>query len=231
LIQRRFISNASHELSTPLTSISSQLDVTLQKGRSIEEYKQVIQSVHEDVQQMQQLTKSLLEIAKTGTQGSIELSEVRIDEVLLKVTADVQKNSEAYKVILQFGDFPDDERAFLVFGNIDLLYSSLRNIADNGCKFSFDHHVMVNLLFENDNVIVQFKNYGDTITKEEAEHIFQPFYRSANASPIEGFGLGLPLAKRIINLHKGDITVHSSPETGTVFTIILPSLKAFAAKA
>jgi len=230
LIQRRFISNASHELSTPLTSISSQLDVTLQKERSTEEYKQVIYSVHEDVQQMQQLTKSLLEIAKTGSQGSIELSEVRIDEVLLKVTADVQKNSEAYKVILQFGDFPDDEKAFLVFGNSDLLYSSLRNIADNGCKFSFDHHVMVNLLFEDDNVIVQFKNHGDIITEEEAKNIFQPFYRSVNASPIEGFGLGLPLAKRIINLHKGDIKVQSSPGTGTVFTIVLPSLKAFAAK-
>jgi signal transduction histidine kinase len=174
------------------------LEVTLNKERSTEEYKQVIQSVHEDVQQMQQLTKSLLEIAKTGTQGSIELSEVRIDEVLLKVTADVQKNSSAYKVILQFGDFPDDDRAFLVFGNIDLLYSSLRNIADNGCKFSFDHHVMINLLFENDNVIVQFTNYGDTITEEEVEHIFQPFYRSANASPIEGFGFGLALAKRLV---------------------------------
>ncbi|WP_205511705.1 HAMP domain-containing sensor histidine kinase [Longitalea arenae] len=230
IIQRRFISNASHELSTPLTAISSQLDVTLQKERSTEEYKQVIQSVHEDVQQMQQLTKSLLEIAKTGTQGSIELSEVRIDEVLLKVTADVQKNSEEYRVILQFGDFPDDEKAFLVFGNIDLLYSSLRNIADNGCKFSFDHQVMVNLMFENDNVIVQFKNFGDTITEDETEHIFQPFYRSANASPIKGFGLGLALAQRIINLHKGIIKVQSSKETGTLFTIILPSLKKFAAK-
>jgi two-component system, OmpR family, sensor histidine kinase ArlS len=230
VIQRRFISNASHELSTPLTSISSQLDVTLHKERSVEEYKEVIQSVREDVLQMQQLTKSLLEIAKTGTQGSIELSEVRIDEVLLKVTADVQKNSEAYKVILQFGDFPDDERAFMVFGNSELLYSSLRNIADNGCKFSFDHHVLVNLSFENDNVIVQFKNYGSTITKEEAEHIFQPFYRSANATPIKGFGLGLPLARRIISLHKGTIKVDSSPESGTVFTIVLPSLKAFAAK-
>lgn len=230
VIQRRFISNASHELSTPLTSISSQLEVTLHKERSTEEYKQVIQSVNEDVQQMQQLTKSLLEIAKTGTQGSIELSEVRIDEVLLKVTADVQKNSEEYKVILQFGDFPDDEKAFLVFGNIDLLYSSLRNIADNGCKFSYDHHVMINLLFENDNVIVQVTNYGDTITEEEVEHIFLPFYRSVNASPIKGFGLGLALAKRIINLHKGSIQVQSSPDTGTVFTIVLPSLKAFSAK-
>jgi signal transduction histidine kinase len=151
--------------------------------------------------------------------------------VLLKVTADVQKNSEEYKVILQFGDFPDDEKAFLVFGNIDLLYSSLRNFADNGCKFSFDHHVMINLMFENDNVIVQFQNFGDTITTEEAEHIFQPFYRSARVSPIKGFGLGLPLAKRIISLHKGTINVHSDSETGTVFTVTLPSLKAFAAKA
>jgi signal transduction histidine kinase len=231
LVQRRFISNASHELSTPLTSILSQLEVTLQKKRSDEEYKQVITSVHEDVQQMQQLTKSLLEIAKTGTEGGIELSEVRIDEVLLKVTADVQKNSDAYKVMLEFGDFPDDEKAFLVFGNGDLLYSSLRNIADNGCKFSYDNQVMINLLFENDNVIVQFKNFGDTITEAETEHIFQPFYRSVTASPIRGFGLGLPLAKRIINMHKGTIKVHSSPEMGTIFTITLPSVKAFAAKA
>ncbi|WP_315819665.1 histidine kinase dimerization/phospho-acceptor domain-containing protein [Paraflavitalea speifideaquila] len=89
--QRRFISNASHELSTPLTSISSQLEVTLQKDRNTEEYRQVLQSIYEDVQQMRQLTKSLLEIAKTGSQGTIELHEVRIDEVLFKVMSDVQK--------------------------------------------------------------------------------------------------------------------------------------------
>src|SRR4029077_10234326 len=78
-IQRRFISNASHELSTPLTSVSSQLEVTLQKERSIDEYKQVLWSISEDVQHMRQLTKSLLEIAKTGSQGGIELNEVRVD--------------------------------------------------------------------------------------------------------------------------------------------------------
>ncbi len=73
--QRRFISNASHELSTPLTSISSQLQVTLQKERSPQDYQQVLQSIQEDVEQMRQLTKSLLEIAKTGTEGSIELHD------------------------------------------------------------------------------------------------------------------------------------------------------------
>jgi two-component system, OmpR family, sensor histidine kinase ArlS len=229
-IQRRFISNASHELSTPLTAILSQLEVTMHKERSSEEYRQVMASIHEDVQQMQQLTKSLLEIAKTGNEGSIELNEVRIDEVLLRVTADVQKSSEDYKVILQFGDFPDDEKYFLVFGNSELLYSSLRNIIENGCKFSPDHHALVNLLFSNEDVIIQVKNYGDTITAEEAEHIFQPFYRSATASPIKGFGLGLALAKRIISLHKGIIKVQSSKANGTIFTILLPSVKAFSSR-
>ena len=93
-IQRRFISNASHELSTPLTSVSSQVEVILQKERSAEEYKSVLFSVREDVQQMRQLTKSLLEIAKTGSQGGIELNEIRVDEVLLKVLDSVPEKAE-----------------------------------------------------------------------------------------------------------------------------------------
>jgi two-component system sensor histidine kinase ArlS len=228
--QRRFISNASHELSTPLTSISSQLEITLLKERSSEEYRQVLQSVLEDVQQMQQLTKSLLEIAKAGTEGTIELKEVRIDEVLMKVMADVQKISPDYQVHLHFGDFPDDEKDFLVFGNSDLLYSSLRNIAENGCKYSPDHVVLVDLQFQQQDVIVQVKNEGAAIAPEEQENIFQPFYRVSAASAAKGFGLGLALAKRIISLHKGNIQVQSDPENGTMFTIILPSIKAFATR-
>jgi two-component system sensor histidine kinase ArlS len=226
-IQRRFISNASHELSTPLTSISSQLEVTLHKDRSTEEYKQVMQSIHEDVQQMQQLTKSLLEIAKTGSQGTIELTEVRIDEVLFKVVSDVQKISPSYKVELHFGDFPEDEKKFLVFGNIDLLYSSLKNFVENGCKYSPDNLSWVDLSFFDDDVIVQVKNLGEVIPEEEMDHIFQPFYRTNNASHIKGFGLGLALAKRIISLHRGSIKVESGIVNGTVFTIQLPSVKAF----
>jgi two-component system, OmpR family, sensor histidine kinase ArlS len=228
--QRRFISNASHELSTPLTSISSQLEVTLQKERNPEEYRQVLQSIQEDVQQMRQLTKSLLEIAKTGSEGTIELKEVRIDEVLIKVMGDVQKISPEYKVQLHFGDFPDNEKDFLVFGNVDLLYSSLRNIAENGCKYSADHLSLIDLQFEQQNVIVQVKNQGTVIALEEQENIFQPFYRISSASSVKGFGLGLALAKRIIALHKGTIQVQSDNMNGTVFTIVLPSIKAFATR-
>lgn len=229
IVQRRFISNASHELSTPLTSVSSQLEVTLQKDRSTEEYQQVLHSVYEDVQQMRQLTKSLLEITKTGTQGTIELNEVRIDEVLFKVMSDVRKISAQYQVELQFGEFPDDEKRFLVFGNNDLLYSSLKNIVENGCKYSPDHLSWVDLSFSSDQVIVQVRNHGDVIAEEEREHIFQPFYRTNAATHIKGFGLGLALAKRIISLHRGNITVESDTQSGTMFTIQLPSVKAFSA--
>lgn len=222
--QRKFISNASHELSTPLTSISSQLQVTLQKDRSTQEYQQVLQSIQEDVQQMGQLTKSLLEIAKTGSQGSIELRELRIDEVLLKVIADVKKMNHDYEVALSFGILPEDEKSCMVFGNIDLLYSALKNIIENGCKYSPDKRSIVELSFRERDILIKVMNKGDVIAEEEIEHIFQPFFRAANTSDIKGFGLGLALARRIVGLHKGVIEVESDIEKGTCFTIIMPSL-------
>ncbi|MBC6492820.1 ATP-binding protein [Flavihumibacter stibioxidans] len=222
-IQRRFISNASHELSTPLTSISSQLEVTLHKNRSEEEYRKVLLSIQEDVQQMRQLTKSLLEIAKTGHQGSIELHEVRLDEVLLKITGAVQKLSPDYQVQLNFDELPEDESRCLVFGNADLLYSAISNIVENGCKYSPDHTSKVALRFTENELIVDVLNQGDVIAQEEVEHIFQPFYRSPVNSHQKGFGLGLALAKRIIGLHKGHIEVKSGPVQGTLFRITLPS--------
>ncbi len=226
IIQRRFISNASHELSTPLTSILSQLEVTLHKDRSKEEYRQVMQSIHEDVRQMQQLTRSLLEIAKTGSQGGLELTEVRIDEVLLKVTADVQKISENYVVNLNFRDYPEDETSFIIFGSNDLLYSAIKNVVENGCKYSPNHVSNVNLSFPEDQVVIEVKNEGDVIAEEEIENIFQPFYRSSNTGQAKGFGLGLALAKRIIALHKGVIEVQSDIVTGTVFTVSIPTMAA-----
>ncbi|HEY4148189.1 MAG TPA: HAMP domain-containing sensor histidine kinase [Chitinophagaceae bacterium] len=226
-IQRRFISNASHELSTPLTSISSQLQVTLQKERNAEEYQKVLHSIQEDVEQMSRLTKSLLEIAKTGYEGGIELNEVRIDEIMFKVVSDVKKLNAAYDVELEFGEFPDDEKSCLAYGNADLLYSALKNITENGCKYSPDKRSSVLLHFQNKQVLVEIKNRGDVIAEEEIENIFHPFYRAATAGETKGFGLGLALSKRIIQLHKGSIEVRSDVKTGTVFTITLPSLSTY----
>jgi two-component system, OmpR family, sensor histidine kinase ArlS len=221
--QRHFISNASHELSTPLTSISSQLQVTLQKERSSGEYQQVLQSIQEDVEQMRQLTKSLLEIAKTGTQGSIELNDLRVDELLLKVISDVKRINQSYEVEMQFLDTPEDEKQCMVFGNFDLLYSAFKNIIENGCKYSPNKASVVKVSFKERNILIEVINQGDIITEQEIEQIFQPFFRGGNPADNKGFGLGLPLARRILGLHKGNITVNSVRQ-GTSFVISLPSL-------
>lgn len=226
-IQRRFISNASHELSTPLTSVSSQVEVVLQKDRSADEYKQVLFSVREDVQQMRQLTKSLLEIAKTGSQGGLELNEVRVDEVLMRVVGDVKKLNSEYGVELDFGEFPEDEKDFVVFGNGELLYIAIKNIVENGCKYSPDKRSAVDLSFAFHKVYVKVVNQGTVIPVEEITQIFQPFYRGAETSSVRGFGLGLALAQRIIALHKGTIYVTSDRTNGTNFTIELPAIKIF----
>jgi signal transduction histidine kinase len=226
-IQRRFISNASHELSTPLTSVSSQVEVILQKDRSADEYKQVLFSVREDVTQMRMLTKSLLEIAKTGSQGGIELNEVRVDEVLLRAMADVKKLNSEYSVDLEFGEFPEDEKDFVVFGNSELLYIALKNLIENGCKYSPDKSVAVDLTFSHHKIFVQVVNQGSVIAAEEIPQIFQPFYRGSGTGNTRGFGLGLALAQRIIALHKGTIFVLSDATSGTRFTVEMPAIKIF----
>src|SRR5690606_24055391 len=222
--QRRFISNASHELSTPLTSISSQLQVTLQRNRNTGEYRQVMQSIQEDVVHMRQLTKSLLDMARAGSQGSIELNEIRVDELLFRVMAEMKKINPAYEVELNFSDFPDDESLFLVFGNGDLLYIAIKNIIENGCKYSTDHTARVDLDFKNGRAIIDVRSMGKVVSKDEMKDIFKPFYRSSNAVGTSGFGLGLALAKRIAGLHKGTLEVRSDNESDMDFIITLPTL-------
>ncbi len=224
-IQRSFISNASHELSTPLTSISSQLEVTLHKERSISEYQKVLLSINEDVLQMIQLTKSLLEIAKADSQGNFELSRVRIDEILMKIASEIKSVNKIYNVELYFGDFPEDENDCIVFGNVELLHSALKNIIENGCKYSTDHVAITNLYFENHFMFVSVTNKGSVIPSGEIKKIFQPFYRGSNVNRKKGFGLGLALAEVITRLHKGSLEVKSDVKKGTVFIFKVPSYR------
>lgn len=217
IIQRRFVSNASHELSTPLTSMSSQLEVSLQQPRSVEDYQRVVRSVLDEVRVMQQLTTSLLEIARTGSEGTIELTDVRVDEVLMRSIAAVQKAYDNTAINIHFGDFPEDENECIVPGNAELLYVAFKNIIENGVKYSGDGVMNINLLFASRKVIVDFMNKGDVLNEEEQEKIFHPFFRRETVTDKPGFGLGLTLTRRIIKLHNGIIRVSSEPEAGTIF--------------
>ena len=215
-------------MSTPLTSVSSQLEITLQNERSAEEYRSVISSVYDDVKQLNQLTRSLLELAKaSGSTDGMELSLVRIDELLMKLPSELRKANKDYKVELHFNSFPDDEDKLLVFGNSDLLYSAIKNIALNACKYSMDHFAAVVLNFVDDELQVMISDNGPGISEVDKQLVFQPFFRAKSTSHSQGFGLGLSLASRIIQLHKGKIEIQSGNPRGTRFIINLPVARTF----
>ncbi len=223
-LQRRFIDNASHELSTPLAAIASQMDVALQRERSSDEYKKAMLSINDDVKRLSLLVRSLLEIAKvSGSMGGTELTSVRIDEMLMRIPAELKKVSPMYDVNIEFDQLPEDASALIIYGNEHLLYSSIKNIVHNACKFSEDKKSDIVLSFSGDTIIIAIHDKGPGIDEHDLEHIFQPFYRSnRHQSYVSGAGLGLPLAQRIISLHKGNIEVKSKIGKGTTFIITLP---------
>mgnify|MGYP001315034178 CR=1 FL=1 len=223
-LQRRFIDNASHELSTPLASIASQMDVALQRERSGEEYKKALLSINDDVRRLSLLVRSLLEIAKvSGSMGGTELTSVRIDELLMRIPAELKKISPIYDVSIEFHQLPEEESTMIIYGNEHLLYSAIKNIVHNACKFSEDKKAGLGLSFTKENIVITITDKGPGIDENDLKNIFQPFYRShRHQSYVSGAGLGLSLAQRIIGLHKGNIQVVSKLGEGTTFTINIP---------
>lgn len=223
--QSRFIDNASHELSTPLAVIMSQLDVAQQKDRSNEEYQQLTASVREDASRLDRLVKSLLDLSKiSGSKSGVELSPFSIADMLLALPTEVSKISIDYVVHLHFDEFPEDESMLMVFGNEDLLFSALYNIAHNACKYSVFKEAFVSLSFIAREIIITIRDNGVGIAPEEIDNIFTPFYRAEQLKE-PGYGLGLTLAQSIVALHQGVIKVSSVLGQGTSFVVVLPPMK------
>lgn len=222
-LQRRFISNASHELSTPLTAVSSQLEVALLRERDASEYREVLKSVYQDIQHMSKLTLTLLEFAKaSGNAGGLEISLIRIDEIILEMPAQLAKINPGFSAVLSFENLPEEEERLIVAGNEPLLETAIKNIVVNACKYSTDQQAIINLASKDDTLLLTISDKGVGIPKDEIENIFQPFYRVEESRAAGGFGLGLSMAQRIIKLHKGTISVASEVNKGTTFTISLP---------
>lgn len=223
-LQRRFISNASHELSTPLTLISSQLEISLQRHRSEEDYRHAMQTVLHDVHHMSHLVQTLLKFATaSGNAGGLDIDLLRIDEVLMRLPAEMQQQDREQSVSLEFNGLPENENELLVLGNEELLFTAIRNIVANACKYSADHHARITLALKKESFVIEVIDQGIGINEKELGNIFQPFYRAGESASIKGFGLGLSLANRIIKLHKGTIAVRSTLGQGSTFTIELPA--------
>lgn len=227
-IQQQFVSNASHELRTPLAAITSQLQLILDKKRSPEEYRNVLQSLHDDTRTLVDLTNGLLTLAQSGIEKQrLQFQSIRVDETLFAAQNELGNAHPKYRFLIEYEKLPDDESLLMIAGNEQLLKTAFLNLMDNACKFSSDHTVRIRFSVQNKRIDISFIDNGVGIEPEEQELIFNPFYRGSNVqTSVKGYGIGLSLCRRIVLLHKGSIAVQSAPGQGSHFEVSLPVLGA-----
>jgi len=220
-LQKTFVSNVSHELKNPLTKITSQLEVTLFKDRLATEYKETIQSVLEDIKELNHLSNSLLDLASLSQpEVSISTTKVRIDEILWEIRDIVQSINPAYKVNFHTVSMPLNEADLYLQANSHLLKIAIQNLIENACKFSDDNVATVSLFCSPTELEIRIFDKGPGIEPTELQNIFQPFYRSNKTSQVKGHGIGLSLSQRIIDLHNGAIEIESTLGEGTQVTVV-----------
>ncbi len=226
LMQKNFVSNASHEFITPITAIKAQIEVMLMQERSKEEYINTLNSIDEDIDHFIQLISSLGELASANVNNfDNKLNKVPLIEIIAESRAELIKGKPNYKIKLHIENLPEQEHKNYVPGNAALLKSAFKNVMENACKFSPDFTCDVSMIFVQPNIIVTISDNGIGIKEKELKLIFEPFYRANDTRGIGGYGIGLSLVKKIIDLHKGAIQVESVPSKGTKVVIKLPHAK------
>lgn len=221
--QKQFVGHASHELRTPLAALIAELDLALQKERTLEQYRQALRNALGDARKMNRLIAGLLDLAKADYgSDQIRMEEIRLDELLLEVRALVLRAQPDYHVELVFAQEPEEENDLLVYGNLYLLRIALGNLIENNCKYSGNHTSFIQISFWQDRLILRFSDNGIGMSPQELEHVFTLFYRGEGARLREGHGIGMTLVRKIVDLHKGHISVSSEPGKGTTFLLELP---------
>ena len=171
------------------------------------------------------LSNNLLDLAKANYDPKeVGYTPLRIDEVLLEAYQEIQQGSAPCTVQMEFVGDTTDEHFMTVVGNPYLLKVACKNLIENACKFSYDHHCYIRIGFTNKMVKIEFIDNGIGIDDEDLDHIFVPFYRGSSQSDYDGYGIGLPVTQKILVQHSGELKVTTSPEQGSTFTMYIPHL-------
>lgn len=221
--QNNFISNASHELNTPLTSIIGEAEVALKRERTAEEYVETLQSILTEAEKLDKKTKALLFLAQTGFNGkALKFETVRIDQLIFDVLETVNKIHADNHVVLDLSKIPDNPELLKVKGNEQLLHLALTNLISNAYKYSNNQEVVVSIDANNAAIVIKVIDLGIGIPQDEIPYIFDPFFRASNTGNFEGYGIGLPLARNIIRLHGGKILFTSMENKSTEVIVEFP---------
>ena len=220
-MQNSFIRNASHELRNPLAAILGETELALNRPRSAEEYVQTLHTVLEETERLSYMTQDLLMLAQTDFDFSrIRKGKTDLPQLLSGIGEELRRNYPETRVEV----YPEALDKYEVMAAVSILRLALLNLIGNAVKFSDGKPVIVRLSETRlGHIHVEIIDRGIGIPPGDFRHIFQPFYRGTNASGYKGTGIGLALAKRIIELHEGRLTMESKVGEGTKAIVRLKS--------
>ena len=221
IMEREFISAVSHELKTPLSVISGVLDILKEERLTESEKEEFIKRMESNVSRMNGLVKELLILTEIRHRKNIPKVRINLKDCIISVL-------DAEKYSFKEGKFSlrsSLEDAWIL-GDSFLIKEMIKNIVENALKYSRGSEVSVTLK-KGDFAEISIKDNGVGINESDIEHIFEPFYRLEHSRSRKGggTGLGLTIAKRVAELHKGHITVRSAQGRGTEFIIQLPFIE------
>lgn len=219
---RQFSADASHELQTPLTVMKGEIEVGLRSPRRPEEYQAILRSALEETDRIARLVEGLLLLSRSDA-GVLRMDRrpVNLKKLIEEVLREIQPLAESHSVELRSGP----AELAQVQGDPDHLGRLLLNLVDNGIKYTQSGgSVEISLHRDKEFAILQVTDTGMGIAKEDQEKVFRRFYRTAaaRARGESGAGLGLAIARSIVEAHGGRIQVESAVGKGSHFTVFLP---------
>lgn len=220
LLRKRLISDISHEIRTPLNVLQNNLEAMIDGIIPVTPDK--LNNLNDEVIRFGKLLNKLNTLKQIESDEIlINLGLVNMDELLSAVISDfsIEAVDKNIKLVMN----KEEKKDFIVLGDYDKLKQVFINLISNGIKFTnVNGTVWTNISSDGDSVIIQIKDNGIGIKKEDLSFIFERMYRGDKSRhKIEGSGIGLTIAKKILTLHSATIDVESKENKGTIFTVCI----------
>ncbi|MCA9373470.1 GHKL domain-containing protein [Candidatus Woesebacteria bacterium] len=221
--QKQFVGDAAHELRTPITALKTAIEVNLMDAKLPDLTKDILKENLEEVERLENLSEHLLQLAQVEGKKII-LEKVRLQPLIQKVVKSAQKIAKQKQVEI-IAKLPNDP--LHANANEFLLEEAIYILIENAVKYSPKRsQITVELSQTKNHASITVSDSGPGIAQEELQHIFKRFYRIDSARQKQkrnGYGLGLAIAKSIVQQHHGKISVQSELGVGSSFSIILPT--------
>lgn len=223
--QRHFVDHAAHEMQTPLTVLQANIEVTLQKARTVVEYREALLTNLEQVERLGTLTRSLLILARfSDDRYAVQLVPLELEPLVQDLISELMLLAEDQQIRLIL----ESEPVPLVLGNRERLQQLLINLLDNAIRYtSPGGTVVVRMGLKEEYVAIAVEDTGVGIEPEHLPRLFDRFYRTDRSREKNsgGTGLGLPIVKEVAEAHRGTVTIQSEIGKGSIFTLLLPPCK------